>query len=134
MICIINFIYKQLAESYMQKNRAQSDNRTLFLPENYFLSGHHEIRIGCIYLKPPSLIELYLCPIYDIFFMYVPLKKIFKLNISLTFLLLFLNCFMKSADLIVKSAQCLKKAALLLREAANGLLQVNSFLIILLEF
>ena len=124
-----------------KKNRAQSDNRTLFLPEIYFSSGHHEIRIGCIYLKPPSLIELYLCPMYDIFFMYVPLKKIFKLNVSLTFLILFLNRFMKSADLIVKSAdlivksaQCLKKAALLFREAANRLLQVNSFLIVLLEF
>ena len=124
-----------------KKNRAQSDNRTLFLPEIYFSSGHHEIRIGCIYLKPPSLIELYLCPMYDIFFMYVPSKKIFKLNVSLTFLILFLNCFMKSADLIVKSAdlivksaQCLKKAALLFREAANRLLQVNSFLIVLLEF
>ena len=73
--------------------------------------------------------------------MYVPLKKIFKLNVSLTFLILFLNRFMKSADLIVKSAdlivksaQCLKKAALLFREAANRLLQVNSFLIVLLEF
>ena len=134
MICIIEFVYRWLAESYMQKNRVQSDNRTLFLPEIYFSSGHHEIRIGCIYLKPPSLIELYLCPMYDIFFMYVPLKKIFKLNVSLTFLILFLNRFMKSADLIVKSAQCLKKAALLFREAANRLLQVNSFLIVLLEF